>query len=272
MTTFCWLPPESDAAGAVGPPPRTSNSASSRRRRGHHAPGEEPAVREAGGLSESWSAMFSARVNSMTSPRRWRSLGMWPHAGLEHVVRARAGDVPARRRTIVPDVGLRRPAIASISSAWPLPSTPGDPTISPARTSRDKPRTTSRPRSSWTTRSATWSSGSPGLAGRLVDRQDDLAADHELGELASVAPARGLGADRLAAAQHRDPVGDVEHLVELVGDEDDRRALRGEAAQDRRRARWPPGASAPRSARPGSGCRRRGRAPSGSRRAAACRP
>ena len=25
-TTFCWLPPESEAAGVSGPPPRTSNS------------------------------------------------------------------------------------------------------------------------------------------------------------------------------------------------------------------------------------------------------
>ena len=34
-------------------------------------------------------------------------------------------------------LGLRRPVIASISSVWPLPSTPAIPTISPARTSKD---------------------------------------------------------------------------------------------------------------------------------------
>jgi len=40
----------------------------------------------------------------------------------------------------------------------------------------------------------------------------------------SVAP-RGHRLDRLAAAQHRDAICDLEHLVELVADEDDRRAL-----------------------------------------------
>ena len=40
------------------------------------------------------------------------------------------------------------------------------------------------------------------------------------------------GLDRLAAPQHRDPVGDLEHLLQLVADEDDRGALRGQAADD----------------------------------------
>ena len=30
MTTFCWLPPDSERASVVGVPPRTSNSVSSR--------------------------------------------------------------------------------------------------------------------------------------------------------------------------------------------------------------------------------------------------
>ncbi len=46
---------------------------------------------------------------------------------------------------------------------------------------------------------------------------------------------RRLGVGRagdLAVAQHRDAVGDREHLAELVGDEDDRLALVDEAADD----------------------------------------
>ena len=37
----------------------------------------------------------------------------------------------------VPATGRRMPAIASISSDWPLPATPAMPTISPARTSKE---------------------------------------------------------------------------------------------------------------------------------------
>ena len=45
-----------------------------------------------------------------------------------------------------------------------------------------------------------------------------------------MAPSAGQGLDQLPAAQDGDPVGDVEHLVELVGDEDHRLAARREAA------------------------------------------
>jgi hypothetical protein len=46
-----------------------------------------------------------------------------------------AADADAARR------GWRSPVSASISSLWPLPSTPAMPTISPARTSNETPRT-----------------------------------------------------------------------------------------------------------------------------------
>jgi hypothetical protein len=51
---------------------------------------------------------------------------------------------------IRPAFERRRPVIASMSSDWPLPSTPAIPTISPARTSNEMPRTASSPRSSST--------------------------------------------------------------------------------------------------------------------------
>ena len=43
--------------------------------------------------------------------------------------------------------------------------------------------------------------------------------------LASVAPSAGRVSISFSAAQHGDPVGDLGHLVQLVADEDDRRAL-----------------------------------------------
>ena len=47
-----------------------------------------------------------------------------------------------------------------------------------------------------------------------------------------MAPARRHRRDRLSAAERRDPVGDLEHLVQLVRDEDDRRALPRQRADD----------------------------------------
>ena len=62
-------------------------------------------------------------------------------------------------------------------------------------------------------------------------RRGQLAADHQLGELAR----GGLGgdgrADRRAAADDGDLVGDRQHLAQLVRDEDDGQALGLELAQ-----------------------------------------
>ena len=63
-------------------------------------------------------------------------------------------------------------------------------------------------------------------------RGGEFAADHHLGQFAGGDRARiGDLADGAALADHRDRVGVFEHLVELVGDEDDRGALLGELAQ-----------------------------------------
>ena len=94
-----------------------------------------------------------------------------------------------------------------------------------ARTCSDTPSTAGRPRSSVTWRSSTSSSGSPRRArppsrraGRRRGRPSCAPAT------ASSAPGGVDRADALAAPQHGDAVGDVEHLVQLVGDEDDGRA------------------------------------------------
>ena len=86
------------------------------------------------------------------------------------------------------------------------------------------------PRSSWTRRPSTWSSDSPGVARRLLHPQQHLAPHHQAGEARLRGALGRQGLDQLAAAQDGDPVGDVEHLVQLVRDEDHRLAARREAA------------------------------------------
>ena len=70
------------------------------------------------------------------------------------------------------------------------------------------------------------------LRRRLLDAQEHLAADHRAGERRLGRALAGHRLDLLAAAQHGDPVGDLEHLVQLVADEDDRLPVRLQAADD----------------------------------------
>ena len=63
-------------------------------------------------------------------------LGDVADPGVEHAARARVRRPPRRRRRPRRSRCPRRPVIASISSLWPLPSTPAMPTISPARTAK----------------------------------------------------------------------------------------------------------------------------------------
>ena len=63
-------------------------------------------------------------------------------------------------------------------------------------------------------------------------RRADVAPDHERGEIVLVGLRRIRSADDTTAPDDRDPVGDLEHLVQLVTDEDDAVALVGEAPQD----------------------------------------
>ncbi len=69
------------------------------------------------------------------------------------------------------------------------------------------------------------------LGRSLLDAQQDRAPDHGARDVGGRQPAAlHLGHHR-AAAHDRDPVGDGEHLVELVGDEHDGHALGHQAAQ-----------------------------------------
>ena len=122
--------------------------------------------------------------------------------------------------------------IASTSSAWPLPSTPAMPSTSPAwmvevdvveqRAAVDVGDARGPRRASST---------SVGDRRLLGARRGQLAADHQLGELAGGDVRRLDRGDGGAAPDDGDLVGDREHLVELVRDEDDGEALGLELAQ-----------------------------------------
>ena len=73
------------------------------------------------------------------------------------------------------------------------------------------------------------SSGSPGFAGGLSTRSSTSRPTIASRERVLGRAGAGHAADLLAAAQHRRPVADLEHLVQLVADEDDRLAVRLEA-------------------------------------------
>ena len=65
-----------------------------------------------------------------------------------------------------------------------------------------------------------------------IGRELDVPADHELSQVLLVRRAWDPLADDLAAPDDRDPIGDLEDLVQLVADEDDRMPLRSKPAQD----------------------------------------
>ena len=109
--------------------------------------------------------------------------------------------------------------IASASSRWPLPSTPATPTISPRADLEREP--VEAPALEIVDAAGRLS---PGSTCGLLEAEQDGAAHHHLGELGFVRlRRRGLAHDG-APSQHRDAVGDREHLVELVADEHDRLA------------------------------------------------
>ena len=61
----------------------------------------------------------------------------------------------------------------------------------------------------------------------------DAFAGHQLGEPVVVEIGGAEGADLAAVAQHRDPLGDLDHLFQPVADEDDGDALRLQPADGR---------------------------------------
>ena len=175
--------------------------------------------------------MLSATVKSPTSPSSIRSSGTWATPAVYTARGSFSKTVPLMRTS--PWSTSRRPVIASTSSLCPLPWTPAMATISPACTVRSRPFTAGWPRSSRTTRSRSSSTGSAGLAGDLFTTRSTSRPTIIVASSSRVVSAGSRRADDPAAAQDRDPVRDLEDLVELVGDEDDRRAALDERAHDR---------------------------------------
>ena len=90
---------------------------------------------------------------------------------------------------MLPDSTLRRPVIAWISSDWPFPSIPAIPTISPARTSKERFFTAGTPRFSLTTRSLIDKTTSFGWAACLAVLKDTERPTIISAKSALVAPA-----------------------------------------------------------------------------------
>jgi len=135
--------------------------------------------------------------------------------------------------SIRPLVGARIPVIACTSSAWPfaVDAGEGDDLAGAHR----KRRAADRLETAVVEHAQILDGQDRALwrVGLLLYPEDHVAPDHHTGErLLGGAGARNC-AHRLAAAQHGDAVGDLEHLAELVRDEDDRRAVLPQSSQDR---------------------------------------
>ena len=125
------------------------------------------------------------------------------------------------------------PVIASMSSVWPFPSTPAIPTISPARISkRDSADALDVPFVE-DVEIVHLEDRLPRGDRLLLDAEEDVAADHQPREPRLGGAGRRERVHCLSSAQDGDAIRDLEHLVQLVRDEDDRHALPLEGLEDR---------------------------------------
>ena len=133
----------------------------------------------------------------------------------------------------VPAVGLRRPVSTSISSLCPLASTPAMATISPARTSkRDVAHGGQLAVVEGGDALHLAAACSPTLCSGFSTRSSTSRPTIRRARLRSVEPSVttvSIFSPRRSTVTRSEI---VEHLVELVGDEHDRRALRLQLAQD----------------------------------------
>ena len=175
--------------------------------------------------------MFSASVKSRTSPRRCRSSGNVPDSLVESLARRVARDVLAGDLDHAA-LGLRQPGERVDQLGLAVAVDPGDADdLSRAHLERDVANGR-QPALVEDIEVLHLEQGLPGLGRLLVHLEEDLPPDHQLGQLLLGRAFTRKRLDHLAAAENRHPVGDVEHLVQLVADEDDGHALLGEGAQD----------------------------------------
>ena len=197
--SFCWLPPDS-ARAATSVPGRADVEllddllgALARRRPVDPGPRHEGRLR----LVAEHHVLPERRVEHQ--PVAVAVLGDVAEPVLAAVAGAELGDVACPRARSCRSSGGSMPMIASISSVWPLPSTPAMPTISPRWTLEvDVARARARPRLSTrhVRRARAPRRRSP--AARRGLGRGQLAADHQLGQLAGghvlrAAPRRRCG-------------------------------------------------------------------------------
>ena len=122
--------------------------------------------------------------------------------------------------------------MASTIWLWPLPSTPAMPSISPSCTSNDTPRTASK--LPVVKHLQVLDAEHDITRGRrpLLDPQDDLTADHHLGESGLVGLTRRGFPHQPARPHDYDAICERHHLVQLVGDDHDRESRVDELAHD----------------------------------------
>ena len=144
---------------------------------------------------------------------------------------------------IVPGVGLAQPhdRLDQLALAVRVDAGEADDLARAHRPATRRARPAARGRRARETPS-TSSSGSPGLCSGFSTRSSTSRPTISRASERSVAPSVGHRVDLLAAPQDRHAVGDVQHLVELVRDEDDRRALARSACAGPRTGPAPPAA------------------------------
>ena len=123
---------------------------------------------------------------------------------------------------ISPPARGRRPKIVSTVSERPAPTRPPRPRISPRCRSKDTSRTIGGARELRRPREHRLAARRRRRGGRAIDRAE-FAADHQADEFRLVqARGRARGRDRAALAHDRDSVGDREHFLQPMRDEDQR--------------------------------------------------
>ena len=230
MTTFCWLPPDSDSAGcsharhADREARRRRSSTSSRSLRGVDEQG-------AGNPPRMGSAMFSRMLSCEHQPLALAVLRqVGDPAGQRAPGMARRGAAPPVQREDPAPIRVA-PKIARASSVRPAPMRPAKPRISPACRSkltswnsfpRVKPRTDR--------------SAAAGGRGARREHGREGTADHHADHLVRGRPGPFDGVDAPSVAEHGDGVADGEDLVDLVRDVQDRDAPRLQPADEREQA------------------------------------
>ena len=268
------LPPESRRIGASGPGQRTSIGRDA-------LPGPLPDRAERAGSRRAGRRVARVLQDEVLGDRQRADdalavpvLRNAPDAARRPCAAGSAAAARSPARVSGAGAAPRVPATSAGQRALAVADTPAMPTISPRMHRRATPRRSpSRPRAR---PHAHASSTSSGVARRRAARGGFASTSRPTIRSASV---RAVGArgrpvrDLAPGAQHRDAVGRAPAprpslwRMKMIDEAARRRACAASRTGPR-----PPAASARRSARRGSACARRGRAPSGSRPAASRRP